>query len=112
MEVDGMSQTKGCLLKPGDADAGNPEQYYLPAQLGWFERRIEHVRGRDGPCQWWREMEDRTASPIRRDDDAADPDVFDPEPAGIDHDLVFASADTHYLEGKTGNDRLFIAHSE
>ena len=50
MEVDRADETEGRLPEPGDADAGNPEQYYLPPQLGWVERRIEDVRGRDGPC--------------------------------------------------------------
>ena len=49
MEVDRADETEGRLPQPGDADAGNPEQYYLPPQLGWVERRIEDVRGRDGP---------------------------------------------------------------
>ncbi len=49
MEVDRADETEGRLPEPGDADTGNPEQYYLPPQLGWVERRIEDVRGRDGP---------------------------------------------------------------
>ena len=51
MEVDRADQTEGRLPEPDDAGAGNPEQYYLPLQLGWVERWIEDVRGRDVPCQ-------------------------------------------------------------
>ncbi len=112
MEVDRADETEGRLPKPGDADACNPEQDYLPPQLSWVERRIEHVQGRDVPRLRRREVEDRPAPPVRRDADAADPEAFDPERAGIDHDSALATADTHDLERKTRNYRVFRGHSE
>ena len=51
MEVNRADETERRFPKPGDVDVGNPEQYYVPLQLGWVERRIEDVRGRDVPCQ-------------------------------------------------------------
>ena len=51
MEVNRADKTERCFPKPGNVDVGNPEQYYVPPQLGWVERRIEDVRGRDVPCQ-------------------------------------------------------------
>src|SRR5437762_4873419 len=104
MEVDISDETEGCFPEPGDADAGDPEQYYLPPQPGRVERRIEDVRSRDVPCQQRREVEDCTASPVRREGRAADPESFDPERAGIDHDRVFATADPHHLECETRDD--------
>src|SRR6266404_6493354 len=43
MEVDRADEAEGRFAEPGDADSGNPEQYYLPPQLGWIERRIEDI---------------------------------------------------------------------
>ena len=57
-------------------------------------------------------MEDRAAPPVRRDRGAADPEIFDPERAGIDHDRPFAAGDAQDLQGKTRDDRLLIGHSE
>ena len=112
MEVDRADEAEGRLPEPGDADAGNPEQYYLPPQLGWVERRIEDVRGRDGSCLRRCEVEDRAAPPVRRDGGAADPEIFDPERAGIDHDRPFVAGDAQDLQRKTRDDRLLIGHSE
>src|ERR1700758_277410 len=112
MEVGRANEAEGRFPEPGDADPGNPEQYDLPPQLGWLERWIEDVRGRDIPCQWRREVDDRTAPPIRRDGGAADPDAFYPERAGFDHDRGFAKADTHDLERETRDDHVMMGHSE
>ena len=49
LAIDRADEAKGRLPEPGDADTGNPEQHYLPPQLGRIKRRIEDVRGRDGP---------------------------------------------------------------
>ncbi len=49
MEIDRADETEGRFPEPGDADAGNPEQYHLPPELDWVKRRIEDVRRRDGP---------------------------------------------------------------
>jgi hypothetical protein len=57
-------------------------------------------------------VEDRAAPPVRRDGGAADPDIFDPERAGVDHDRLFAAADTNDLERKTRDDGLLIGHRE
>ena len=51
MEVNRADETERRFPKPGDVDVRNPEQYYVPLQLDWVERRIEDVRGRDVPCQ-------------------------------------------------------------
>ena len=45
MEVDRADETEGGFPEPGDADAGNPEQYHLTPELGGVERRIKNVRG-------------------------------------------------------------------
>src|ERR1700737_2938707 len=112
MEVDRADETERRFPEPGDTDAGNPEQYYLPPQHGWVECRIEDVRGRDGPRQWRREGDDRAAPPVGGGGGAADPDVLDPERAGIDHDRMLGPTDTHDLECKARDDRLLISHSE
>src|SRR5580704_17622433 len=57
-------------------------------------------------------MEDRAAPPVRRDRGAADPEIFDPERAGIYHDRPFAAGDPQDLQGKTRDYRLLIGHSE
>ena len=57
-------------------------------------------------------MEDRAAPPVRRDGGAADPEIFDPERAGIDHDRPFVAGDAQDLQRKTRDDRLLIDHSE
>src|ERR1700730_511401 len=100
MEVDRADETERRFSEPGDTDAGNPEQYYLPPPLGWVECPIEDVRGRDGPRQWRREVDDRAAPPVGGDGGAADPDVLDPERAGIDDDRMLGPTDTHDLESK------------
>src|ERR1700737_4260408 len=112
MEVDRADETERRFPEPGDPEAGTPEQYYLPPQHGWVERRIEDVRGRDGPRQWRREVDDRAAPPVGGDGGAADPDVLDPERAGIDHDRMLGPTDTHDLECKARDDRLLISQSE
>src|SRR6266702_7418977 len=112
MEVDRADETEGCLPEPGDAEAGNPEQYHLPPQLGRVESRIENIRGRVVTRQWLIEVQDRTAPPVRRDGDIADPESFDALRAGIDHDRVLGATDTHDLERETRDDRLSIGYSE
>src|SRR3984893_18710047 len=57
-------------------------------------------------------MEDRAAPPVRRDRGAADPEIFDPERPGIDHDRPFAAGDPQDLQGKTRDYRLLIGHGE
>src|SRR5215472_18219680 len=57
-------------------------------------------------------MEDRTAPPVRRHGGIADPDVFDPERAGIDYERRLPTADAHNLERKTRDDHLPIGYSE
>ena len=57
-------------------------------------------------------MDDRAAPSVRRDDGVADPNVFDPERAGIDHDGALGTTDTDDLERKARDDRLLIGHSE
>ena len=49
VKVDRPDKAEGRLPEPGDPDTGNPEQHYLPPQLSRIKRRIEDVRGRDGP---------------------------------------------------------------
>src|SRR3984893_9304678 len=56
-------------------------------------------------------MEDRAAPPVRRGRGAADPEIFDPERAGIDYDRSFAAVDPQDLQGKTRDYRLLLAHS-
>src|ERR1700738_2332168 len=57
-------------------------------------------------------MEDRAAPPVRRDRGAADPEIFDPERAGVDYDRPFAAGDPQDLQRKTRYDRLLVGHSE
>ena len=57
-------------------------------------------------------MDDRAAPSVRRDDGVADPNIFDPERTGIDHDGALGTTDTDDLERKARDDRLVIGHSE
>ena len=106
------TRPRGVCRSPAMPTPATPSNTTLPPQLGWVERRIEDVRGRDGPCLRRCEMEDRAAPPVRRDGGAADPETFDPERAGIDHDRPFVAGDAQDLQSKTRDDCLLIGHSE
>ena len=49
---------------------------------------------------------------VCRDGCAADPEIFDPERAGIDHDRPFVAGDAQDLQRKIRDDRLLMGHSE
>src|SRR5689334_6434790 len=106
MQVDGADEAERRLPQPGDPHAGDPDQDHLPLELGWIEVWIEDVGSRNITGQWRCEMEDRTAPPVRRDCDLADPDGLHTLWAGIDHDRLRSAPDTHNLEGKAWNDGL------
>src|SRR5260370_40309981 len=101
MEVDCADEAEGRLAEPSDADSSNPEQYYLPLQLGWIQRRIEAVRGRDVPCQWRCALVDRATPPVRPGGGAADPHWLIPVPPGIEPASPLHTPPPHHLQATT-----------